>query len=323
MQLKTLICFMGACCVGLLALNAGGIQGDELVPFQTLHSAKGMPVLWLENIKMSTIKLHIGFKNAGLDNDIREKNGLLSFLLVKILQEKANPQSNTPFSKLLQSLEVRVKFFDPVLNNRYFNIWLEGSPKAAGIILKALYQQIKHVTRHPKQFNTLLQQHKVDLGNFLQKFNNPAGLRSLGKMLIYRLLCAESPLSPADYLTELLNITDALWLKMLKSYIKTHLVRDNIVISGVGNMASSDLLALLDNSIGMLPSKSIKLPRHKKPIQKAYKYYSFQDIPESIVCFGKIWDPAQPAYLKKSVAAILSALINRQLKEGVVEITVK
>lgn len=303
------------CWMAVLGFFSATLWAIEPILFQELSTPRGLKALFLGNHNTPTIKLLIGFKKSGYDDDLIENRGLLSVLVAQILQEGIEQHTQA-----LKLKGIKFQFGDVFFNKEHFCFQLESPTeqleKALTLLCDYLYHLRISLHEYPiYKFQKILKAHKAETQVALKTLVEP-DTKFLAQYTLYQLISGQHLFSPAKILSEILTGTERLSLRDVTDYIQHHFTQENLIISVAGNIQPDRLIQAIDATLGRLPMKSsqlaVNLPSRKLS-QKVQKQYIFKDMPDSIICFGQPWI-AQPYYVRNPLEMMLDRLIKLRLK---------
>jgi predicted Zn-dependent peptidase len=261
------------------------IEAKSAIPFDTLQTPKGIKILFFEQPTAATLSMMIGFKKSGTDYSPPQKQGLVS-LISRLLQEKGNC--------LLPSQNSVLHFYDESFYKAVFPIRIASNHNQLHTILTVLAQCLRDPKVSSDNLQSLIKIQTAAAEKFLQSLQEP---KNLALYTLMRQLFNPHPCSfPAGLPDDLATIDQ----NDIEDFFKNHFTQENLVISIAGAICPTDLIQIVDDTLGALPVKGTKaIPDIQRPTAAQYpkKYYSFRDIPYSVLALGQPWfDVFHPDY---------------------------
>ena len=288
-MLKILFSGVSLMIFGLFAAHSP-LDGFNVVVKDIVVAGKTVRVSPFAGIGVVTVSLC--FKNAGQKLAQKNKETLVA-LLTRSLGESTDSKTREQLQAYSRDKNVQVSFGS---DDDHFTI----SGKCPANKLAELFSLIKDLLLHARFNDADLKRFKDEVSaSLMQAMQSPnSQLNELEKEIVYK----NHPYgtSNKNYLASLKNVTVA----DLKTYVKTHFTKENLIISACGEFDEAKLVEQLDSLIAALPKKfKANLPKDivlEGPYQIHSKAFP---VPQTVVKFWhKGIGPNHPDFFALQIA---------------------
>jgi zinc protease len=282
-----------------LALAAALTMGPapaRAISVETVTSPGGITAWLVQDHSQRVISLEFSIR-GGLASDPKDKSGLATFAM-GLLDEGAGPYDSGEYQGKLEDLAASIDF-------NASDDALQGSLKTLAPTRDAVFDLLRLGLTEPHFDAAAVERVRAEIGEAIE--NQQQSPDALASLAWYRSEFPDHPYARSSYGTKasLASITT----DDLKSFARTRLGRDRLLVSVVGDITPDQLMPLLDSTFGGLPEKAVVPvePPDAVPVDDGKVRLVRKPIPQSVVIFG---ERGLPIHDKDEYAAIV---LNRLL----------
>lgn len=257
-------------CATMISFGLHGISSLHAIEVRELTTPKGIKVWFAPDKSVPLIAVSFSFGNAGSTQNPKGLEGL-SFLTASLLDEGAGQYDANQFKERLGAIGMRLGFTDS--NDRFSGFFMTTLRMKKESV--ALFQDVLYRPRFDPARLDLL---KTRLRPHIAESQKQPGY-VLGR-LYDATLFPDHPygLEAGPTLTSL----EAITINHVKTFFKSKLARNNLVVAVCGDAGSAEVMHLVDTLFGDLPETAKTNPTPKTdPILSGDIFVAEKKIPQT------------------------------------------
>ncbi len=243
----------------------------KVLDIQNVTSPNGITAWLVEDHSVPVLSLEFAFRGAGAVNDGEATQGLAR-MASNTMDEGAGDLNAKEFQKELQDLSVGLSYS---AGRDHFSGSLKTLKKHQARAVELLQMSLTSPRFEDEAIDRM---RKANQARIRASLSNPDWMAA---RLLNDKAYAGHPyaLNSGGTLSSLEKIDSA----ALKEFHKTHMGRNNLVVSAAGDISAEELAPLLDQIFGALPDVEITPPADLVLQNKGSVFVYEQDIPQSVI----------------------------------------
>ncbi len=258
--------------VGLLVF--GWTHAARAVEVQKVVSPGGIEAWFVHDTSVPLLAIEFLFR-GGAASDPSGKGGLAN-MTASLLDEGAGEMDSQAFQGRLQNLSIRLGF------NAGYDTF-SGSLKTLNRNRDEAVRLLRLAMTEPRFDAAPVQRIRGEILTSLKRRSTRPGYiaRRIWQRAVFPNHPYGRPVSGTESTISAIDVAD------MRSFVKRHLARDQLLIGVSGDISPADLGVLLDKAFGDLPAKAERQPLEKaQPAALGATYVVKRPVPQSVAVFG-------------------------------------